>query len=324
MSGTSASTSSSDTSGIRNVVIIGAGISGLTSAIYTARANLKPLVICGPEDGGQLTLTTDVENFPGFEHGVMGPELVATCKKQAQRFGAEFLTGFVKSITKDGDVFSITMHDVSVIKSHAVIIATGASARWLKIPSEKTYKGRGVSTCATCDGFFYRNKEVLVIGGGDSAMEESTFLTKFASKVTVVNRTDKLRASKIMQDKFFATPKTAIIWNAEVEEVLGDGKKVTGAKLKDAVSGKITEVRCDGIFLAIGHVPNTNFISGLVEIGSNGYIITDRFTKTKTPGLFASGDVQDSRYRQAITAAGSGCAAALEAERYLAEHNLHN
>ena len=319
-------------SSIRNVVIIGAGISGLTSAIYVARANLKPLIICGPEDGGQLTLTTDVENFPGFEHGVLGPDLVATCKKQAQRFGAEFLVGFVKSIEKKADglsgsisggLFNITMHDASIIKAYTVIIATGASARWLSIPTEKTYKGRGVSTCATCDGFFYRNKEVLVIGGGDSAMEEATFLTKFASKVTVINRSDKLRASKIMQDKFFATPKTAIIWNATVDEVLGDTKKVTGVKLKDTVSGKITEIKCDGIFLAIGHVPNTNFISGLVDVDNNGYIITDRFTKTKTPGLFASGDVQDSRYRQAITAAGSGCSAALEAERYLAEHNLH-
>lgn len=313
---------------IRNVVIIGAGISGLTAAIYNARAGLKPLIICGPEDGGQLTLTTEVENFPGFEHGVMGPELVATGKKQAQRFGAEFMTGFVKSITqtegKNGiRGFALKLHDDSIINAHTVIIATGASARWLGIESEKTYKGRGVSTCATCDGFFYKNKEILVVGGGDSAMEEATFLTKFASKVTVVARSDKLRASQIMQDKFFATPKTAIIWNVEINEILGDGKKVQGAKLKNTVTGEITEVKCDGIFLAIGHVPNTSFLGDLVEVDKVGYIVTDRYTKTKTPGLFASGDVQDNRYRQAITAAGSGCAASLEAERYLAEHKLH-
>lgn len=312
----------------RNVVIIGAGISGLTAAIYTARAGLKPLIICGPEDGGQLTLTTEVENFPGFEHGVMGPELVATGKRQAQRFGAEFLTGFVKSITqidvaKPHSGFSLTLHDNSTILAHSVIISTGASARWLQIPSEKVYKGRGVSTCATCDGFFYRNKEIVVVGGGDSAMEEATFLTKFASKVTLLVRSDKLRASQIMQDKFFATPKTAVVWNAVIDEIIGDGKKVQGVKLKNPVTNEITEMKTDGIFLAIGHVPNTNFLGNLVDVDKAGYIVTDRFTKTKTPGLFASGDVQDSRYRQAITAAGSGCAAALEAERYLAEHNLH-
>ncbi|HLP79199.1 MAG TPA: thioredoxin-disulfide reductase [Acidobacteriota bacterium] len=302
---------------IRNVVIIGAGISGLTAAIYNARANLSPLVICGPEDGGQLTLTTEVENFPGFEHGIQGPELVATCKKQAQRFGAEFMTDYVQSVAKNSDgTFTIKLSS-SEITAKAIILSTGASARWLGIPSEKQYKGRGVSTCATCDGFFYKNKEILVVGGGDSAMEEATFLTKFASKVTLVVRSDKLRASKIMQDKFFANKKCTIVWNKQISEVIGDGKKVTGAKLKDSVTGAITDITCDGIFLAIGHVPNTSMIQSLVDVDASGYVVTDRFTQTKTKGLFACGDVQDPVYRQAITAAGSGCAAAIQAERYL-------
>ena len=312
---------------LRNVVILGGGISGLTAAVYTARASLQPLVICGPEDGGQLTLTTEVENFPGFEHGVLGTELVGQAKKQAARFGAEFVTGFVKTIKQTGngnDNFTITLHDDKTIESRTVIIATGASARWLNIESEKQYKGRGVSTCATCDGFFYRGKEVLIVGGGDSAMEEAIFLTRFASKVTVIHRRDSLRASKIMQDKFFATPKTAIVWNSEISQVIGDGKKVTGATLRDTITGKLTDINCAGIFVAVGHVPNTSMIDkSLIDVDANGYIVTDRFTKTKTPGLFASGDVQDSRYRQAITAAGSGCSAAIEVERYLA-HNSHN
>jgi len=303
---------------MKNVVIIGAGICGLTAAIYTARAHLQPIVISGPEDGGQLTLTTDVENWPGYEHGVLGPELVATTKKQAQRFGAEFLMDYVESITKIDGGFAIKLSG-SEIQTKTVILATGASARWLGLESEKQYKGRGVTTCATCDGFFYRGKEVIVIGGGDSAMEEATFLTKFATKVTVIHRKDHLRASKAMQDKFFANPKCHIVWNSEVAEVVGDGKKVTGVKLKNTVDGTISDFATDGVFLAIGHVPNTSMVKDLVDVDPVGYVITQN-TKTKTPGLFAAGDVQDSKYRQAITAAGSGCMAALEAERFIAGH----
>lgn len=303
---------------MRDVVIIGAGICGLTAAIYTARAHLQPIVISGPEDGGQLTLTTEVENFPGFEHGVQGPELVANAKKQAQRFGAEFLIDYVESVKKTDYGFIVKLSG-SEIETKTIILATGASARWLGIESEKTYKGRGVTTCATCDGFFYRGKEVIVIGGGDSAMEEATFLTKFATKVTVIHRKDALRASKAMQDKFFANEKCKIVWNSEVAEIVGDGKKVTGVKLKNTQDGTISDFACDGVFLAIGHVPNTKMISEFVDVDSAGYVITQN-TKTKTPGLFAAGDVQDSKYRQAITAAGSGCMAALEAERFISGH----
>ena len=305
---------------MRNVIILGAGISGLTAAIYTARADLQPLIICGPEDGGQLTLTTEVENFPGFEHGVQGPELVATTKKQAQRFGAEFVTGWVKTFQPIEGGYEVILQDGKSYQAKSIIISTGASARWLNLESEKAYKGKGVSTCATCDGFFYRGKEIIVIGGGDSAMEEANFLTKFASKVTVIHRRDELRASKIMQDTFFKNPKTDIIWNSHIVEFLGDGTKLTGVKLENVQTKEVTDFACDGVFLAIGHIPNTSIFKGQIDVDEQGYILADRFTHTNLKGVFACGDVQDTKYRQAITAAGSGCAAALEAERFLAGH----
>ncbi len=308
---------------MENVIILGTGIAGLIAAIYTARANLSPLLISGPEDGGQLTLTTDVENFPGFPNGIQGPELINITKSQAERFGARFKIDIASKFTqlKSGKGFELELLSGEKIQTKTLIISTGASARWLGIPSEQKYKGRGVSTCSTCDGAFFKNKEVIVIGGGDSAMEESTFLTKFASKVTVIHRQDTFRASKIMQDKFFKNPKCSVLWNKEVNEIIGDGKKVTGVKLKDTKTNTITELKCDGVFLAIGHIPNTSIFKDILDMDQLGYLKTDRFTKTNIAGVFAAGDVQDTRYRQAITAAGSGCQAAMEAEKYLAEHH---
>ena len=308
---------------MENVIILGTGISGLTAAIYTARADLSPLLISGPEEGGQLTLTTEIENFPGFEHGIPGPELINTTKKQAERFGAKFKTDIASKFSqlKNGKGFELELVSGEKIQTKTLIISTGASARWLGIPSEQKYKSRGVSTCATCDGAFYKNKELIVVGGGDSAMEESTFLTKFANKVTVIHRQDAFRASKIMQDKFFKNPKCSVLWNKEINEIIGDGKKVTGVKLKDNKTNKIIDFKCDGVFLAIGHIPNTSIFKGILDMDQLGYLKTDRFTKTNIPGVFAAGDVQDTRYRQAITAAGSGCQAAMEAEKYLAEHH---
>ncbi len=307
---------------MENVVILGTGIAGLTASIYAARANLSPLLISGPEDGGQLVLTTAVENFPGFPDGIQGPELIEVCKKQAERFGARFKTDIavkVKTLSK-GKVskgIEVQLEGGDKIQTKALIIATGASARWLGLPSEQKYKGRGVSTCSTCDGALFKGKEVIVIGGGDSAMEESLFLTKFASKVTIVHRQDSFRASKIMQDKVFKNKLIKILWNKQVAEVLGNDKFVTGAKLKDTVTGKITEFACSGIFLAIGHVPNTVFLKGLLEMDELGYLKADSWGHTKIPGIFAAGDVQDRRFRQAVTAAGSGCMAAMEAEKLL-------
>jgi len=302
---------------MENVVILGTGIAGLTAAIYTARANLEPLLIGGPEEGGQLTLTTDVDNFPGFPEGVQGPELIQKSRKQAERFGSKFMTGLVSAIDKKNKTFTLTLKDGKKVETKAVIVATGASARWLGIESEKTYKGRGVTTCATCDGFFFKGKEVVVIGGGDSAMEEATFLTKFCTKVTVVHRRDKLRASKIMQDKFFANPKCAIVWDSEISEIQGDGKQVTSVKLKNTKTGKETDFACQGVFLAIGHIPNTFFLKGKVDLDKHGYLKADPRMHTSMDGVFAAGDVQDVIYRQAITAAGTGCAAAMEVEKYL-------
>jgi thioredoxin reductase (NADPH) len=299
-----------------NVVILGSGISGSTAAIYAARASLNPLVIAGPESGGQLTLTTEVDNFPGFPGGVDGPHLVENTRKQAIRFGARYEEDLVLSFEKKGHMIELKLESGRTIETKSLIISTGASARWLKIPSEQKFKGRGVSTCATCDGFFYKGKEVLVIGGGDSAMEEATYLAKVATKVTVVHRRDAFRASQAMQDRLFGTKNISVLWNKEVDEVLGDNKGVTGAKLKDTVTGEISEVKCDGIFLALGHVPNTAIFKGKLEMDELGYLIT-KDTKTNVEGVFASGDVQDRKYRQAITAAGTGCQAALEAERYL-------
>ena len=306
---------------MEKVIILGTGIAGCTAAIYAARANLNPLVISGPEDGGQLTLTTDVENFPGFPEGVQGPALVEMCKKQAERFGTRFKVDIASEFKKLKNEFELSLLGGEKIQTKTLIVATGASARWLGIPSEEKYKGRGVTTCATCDGAFFKGKEVVVIGGGDSAMEESNFLTKFATKVTVIHRKDSFKASKIMQDRFFKNPKCKVVWDSEVVEILGDGKKVTGVKLRNTKTGKVTEFKTDGVFLAIGHIPNTSIFKGILDLDERGYIKADRFMKTNIPGVFAAGDVQDTRYRQAITAAGTGCQAAMEAEKYLAEHD---
>jgi len=305
---------------MEKVVILGTGIAGCTAAIYAARANLSPLIISGPEDGGQLTLTTDVENFPGFPEGVQGPALVEMCKKQAEKFGTRFKVDIASEFKKIKNGFELSLMGGEKIQTKTLIVATGASARWLGIPSEEKYKGRGVTTCATCDGAFFKGKEVVVIGGGDSAMEESNFLTKFCTKVTVIHRQDSFRASKIMQDRFFKNPKCKVVWDSEIVEILGDGKKVTGVKLKNSKTGKTSEFKTDGVFLAIGHIPNTSIFKGMLDMNELGYLTTDRFMKTNIPGVFAAGDVQDTRYRQAITAAGSGCQAAMEAEKYLADH----
>jgi len=305
---------------MEKVVILGTGIAGCTAAIYAARANLNPIMISGPEDGGQLTLTTDVENFPGFPDGVQGPALVEMCKKQAERFGTRFKVDIATEFKKVKNGFELSLMGGEKIQTKTLIVATGASARWLGIPSEEKYKGRGVTTCATCDGAFFKGKEVVVIGGGDSAMEEANFLTKFATKVTVIHRQSSFRASKIMQDRFFKNQKCKVLWDNEVVEILGDGKKVTAVKLRNTKNGTISEFKTDGVFLAIGHIPNTKIFEGKLDLDEKGYIKTDRFMKTNIPGVFAAGDVQDVRYRQAITAAGSGCQAAMEAEKYLAEH----
>lgn len=302
---------------MEKIIILGDGIAGMTAAIYTARATLNPLVISGPQSGGQLTMTTEVENFPGFPEGVQGPELTQLAKKQAERFGARFKSAIATGFEKHEDNYKVILSDGEEIITEALIIATGASARWLGIESERQFKGKGVGTCATCDGFFYKGKKVLVVGGGDSAMEESNFLTKFAEKVVVVHRRDKFRASKIMQDRFFKNPKTDVIWNKEIQEILGDNRGVTGAKLKDTQTGEISEVECDGIFLALGHIPNTTIFKGKIDMDETGYLKTDRYMHTSLEGVFGAGDVQDTKFRQAITAAGSGCMAAMEAEKYL-------
>ena len=304
---------------MENVIILGTGIAGLTAAVYTARSNLVPLLISGSEDGGQLMLTTDVENFPGFPEGIQGPELVENTKKQAERFGAKFKFGLVTSLKKIDQGFELTLSNNENIQTKSLIVTTGASAKWLGVPSEEKYKGRGVTTCAVCDGAFFKDKEIVVIGGGDSAMEESLFLTKFASKITVIHRRDTFRASKIMQDKLLKHEKISFIWDSVVQEVLGDEKFVTGVKLKNLTTGELKDFPCQGVFLAIGHIPNTKFLQGVLEMDEIGYLKTDRFTKTNVEGIFAAGDVQDTRYRQAITAAGSGCKAAMEVEKYLAE-----
>ncbi len=304
---------------MEDVVIIGSGIAGLTAAIYTARAGLKPVVVSGKEEGGQLVVTTIVENFPGFPEGIMGPELVSRAKEQAKRFGTRFIDGDAEKVEAAKEGFTVTTSE-GKINARAVIAATGASARMLGLESEKKYWARGVHTCATCDGYFYRGKEVVVVGGGDSAMEESLFLAKQADKVTILHRRDSFRASKIMQDRVKANGKISVVWNSEIEDVLGDGKKVTGAKLRNLQTKKTSELKTDAIFLAIGHVPNTKFIEGIAELDEQGYIKAAN-TKTKTPGLFAAGDCADRTYRQAATAAGSGCQAALEAQRYLESRN---
>jgi thioredoxin reductase (NADPH) len=301
---------------MRNVVIIGSGPAGLTAAIYTARANLSPLLIEGWQSGGQLTTTTDVENYPGFAKGIMGPELMKEMRAQAERFGSEFVTGDVTAVDFTQRPFSITIDGERTIQTKTVIIATGASAIQMGLLNEKRLTGHGVSTCATCDGFFFRGKELVVVGGGDSAIEEATFLTKFATKVSIVHRRDKLRASKIMQQRAMNNEKIAFVWNTVVEDILGN-EVVAGVRLKNIVTGKTTELSCAGVFVAIGHRPNTTLFTGQLDMDEKGYIRTHQGTATSMPGVFAAGDVQDSHYRQAITAAGTGCMAAIDAERFL-------
>jgi thioredoxin reductase (NADPH) len=302
---------------VRNVIIIGSGPAGLTAALYASRANLQPLVIEGLEAGGQLMLTTLVENWPGFRDGIMGPELMAEMRSQAERFGAEIIRGNVTKVDLFSHPFTVTTADAHY-QCRSLIIATGASARLLGLPAERKLMGHGVSTCATCDGYFFRGKPIAVVGGGDSAMEEAIFLTKFASKVTVVHRRGTLRASKIMQDKAFANPKIDWEWNSEVDEIHDTGRgHVTSMLLRNNVTGDRKELPVEGVFVAIGHTPNTALFKGQLEMDANGYICTHTGTRTSVPGVFAAGDVQDHIYRQAITASGSGCMAAIDAEKYL-------
>ena len=302
---------------LRNVVIIGSGPAGLTAALYAARANLKPLVIEGLEAGGQLMLTTMVENWPGYRDGILGPDLMGEMRAQAERFGAEIIRGHVTSVDVKSQPIKITTSDGEHL-TRTLVIATGASARLLGLPSERTLLGHGVSTCATCDGYFFRGRPIAVVGGGDTAMEEAIFLTRFASHVTVIHRRDTLRASKVMQDKAFANPKISFEWNAEVEEMTDVSKgEVNGIVIRNNVTGERKTIPVDGVFVAIGHTPNTSLFKGQLEMDANGYLITHRGSKTSMPGVFAAGDVQDHVYRQAVTAAGSGCMAAIDAERYL-------
>jgi thioredoxin reductase (NADPH) len=297
------------------VIIIGSGPAGLTAGVYAARANLKPLVVAGLTFGGQLMLTTEVENFPGFPNGIMGPELMQNMIQQAERFGAEIIYDDAGKCD-----FSSKPYKVQVGKEEytadSVIVATGASSLWLGVATEEKFRGRGVSSCATCDGFFFKDKEIIVVGGGDSAMEEASYLTKFASKVHLIHRRDSFRASKIMQDRVLANPKISVTYNTTIEEFMGD-EKLQAVKLKDVNSGEMRDMKIDGVFVAIGHKPNTDMFQGQLDLDEKGYIIPTDNTKTKIPGVFVAGDVRDFRYRQAITASGMGCMAAIDAEHYL-------
>jgi len=301
--------------GIRDVVIIGSGPAGLTAALYTARAELKPTVIAGATWGGQLMITSEVENFPGFPKGIQGPELMLAMRQQVERFGAEILEVNVEKLELGKRPFRVHVGG-KVIETRSIIVASGASSKWLNLPSEQALIGHGVSSCATCDGFFFKGKEIVVVGGGDSAMEEATFLTKFASKVTVVHRREGLRASKIMQERAKSNPKISFAFNSEVTEVLGKDH-VTGVKLKNVQTGATSELKVEGLFVAIGHAPNTEFLGGQVGLDAKGYIEVTDNTRTTVEGVFVAGDVRDYRYRQAITASGMGCMAAMDAEKWL-------
>jgi thioredoxin reductase (NADPH) len=306
-------------------IVVGTGPSGLTAAIYLARANLNPLVIEGPEPGGQLTTTTEVENFPGFPEGIMGPELMDQMRKQAERFGAEFRSGWVSKVDLSQRPFKLTVDGIGELESESVIVSTGASAKLLGIAGEKEYIGRGVSTCATCDGFFFRGKKIIVVGGGDSAMEEANFLTRFASEVRIVHRRGELRASKIMQDRARDNEKISWKLNKTPLEVVPGEKSVKALKVRDNETGQEELIETDGIFIAIGHTPNTKFLEGQLETDQLGYLVVKPGTsETNIPGVFACGDVQDHKYRQAVTAAGSGCMAALDCEKFLESSAVHD
>ncbi|MDC7789174.1 thioredoxin-disulfide reductase [Rhodoplanes sp. TEM] len=305
------------------VVIIGSGPAGYTAAVYAARAMLEPVLIQGIQPGGQLTITTDVENYPGFAEPIQGPWLMEQMQKQAEHVGTRIVTDHVNAVDLKQRPFRLVCDSGDVYFADVLIVATGAQARWLGIPSEEKFKGYGVSACATCDGFFYRNKQVVVVGGGNSAVEEALFLTNFASKVTVVHRRDAFRSEKILQDRLFKNPKIEVIWNSAIDEIVGteDPLKVTGVRLRNVQTGAITERAVDGVFVAIGHAPATELVAGQLELKPSGYVKVAPFsTATSVPGVFAAGDVADDVYRQAVTAAGMGCMAALEAERFLAAH----
>lgn len=301
---------------IESLTILGSGPAGLTAAIYAARADLKPLLIHGGQPGGQLTITTDVENFPGFPHGIMGPEFIDQCTQQAARFGTRFLQATVTKVDLSSRPFTITMDNGTSFKTRALIASTGASAKLLGMEQEKKLMGRGVSACATCDGFFFRNQDIAVVGGGDTAAEEANFLTKFAKSVTLIHRREELRASKAMQARVLANPKIKMAWNSAVHEIVGE-TELTGVKLKNFKTGEVSDLAVTGLFIAIGHKPNSELFAGQVDMDETGYVKTSHGTRTKVPGFFACGDLQDHEYRQAITAAGTGCMAALDAERFL-------